>query len=427
MGIQFLLNDLILWGITSFVIIKFLKKTFRAIYENTVYYMMIILFAFLGIYSSFYEYSFLWLIFSVLGYFLIGYIGFDCSVKKLIYHTLFFFLYLMCIHFSGQFLCLVLPNINENYISYNQKELLLTLAKPILIIFTYKIYMKAILRYKIEKLESQHFFMMLLFCVFQLFLLSTILSDVSTTKKAFYFSIILIALLIFDMYFSYIFSLLSNKIEQERILSYEREQTKTMIDQYNEMERKFENTKKFLHDANQHLIILEQLYKKENFQLSIGYKEEFQKNLSNVEKLIFSCQNKVLTILINDLADKCSENKIRLWLNIDNQIKCVLSDYETTIVFSNIFKNAFEASCEVQEKERFIDITIINFNDQCLATVKNQCKNTVKQFSQQYSSTKVGHYGVGLINVRKVIEKYGGVLVTDQKNRIFTVSINIPN
>lgn len=45
----------------------------------------------------------------------------------------------MCIHFSGQFLCLVLPNINENYISYNQKELLLTLAKPILIIFIRKI------------------------------------------------------------------------------------------------------------------------------------------------------------------------------------------------------------------------------------------------------------------------------------------------
>ncbi|NZA38799.1 hypothetical protein [Eubacterium callanderi] len=245
---------------------------------------------------------------------------------------------------------MVLPNINENYISYNQKELLLTLAKPILIIFTYKIYIKAILRYKIEKLESQHFFMMLLFCVFQLFLLSTILSDVSTTKKAFYFSIILIALLIFDMYFSYIFSLLSNKIEQERILSYEREQTKTMIDQYNEMERKFENTKKFLHDANQHLIILEQLYKKESFQLSIGYKEEFQKNLSSVEKLIFSCQNKVLTILINDLADKCTENKIRLWLNIDNQIKCVLSDYETTIVFQIYLKMHLKLHVKFRKK-----------------------------------------------------------------------------
>lgn len=52
--------------------------------------------------------------------------------------------------------------------------------------------------------------------------------------------------------------------------------------------------------------------------------------------------------------------------------------------------------------------------------------NKLNKFGDKYHSTKEGHFGIGLDNVRKAIESYKGDLNIKTNDGIFSVTVIIP-
>jgi len=43
-----------------------------------------------------------------------------------------------------------------------------------------------------------------------------------------------------------------------------------------------------------------------------------------------------------------------------------------------------------------------------------------------FASSKKNHYGIGLSNIKDIVEKYNGLVDIDTANNIFTVKITLP-
>ena len=91
----------------------------------------------------------------------------------------------------------------------------------------------------------------------------------------------------------------------------------------------------------------------------------------------------------------------------------------------NIIDNAIEAS--KKEKDSFIDINIFTTQKGhfLMLRIENKYTGVLKRYGEIFYSTKdePGKHGMGIRNVRKCIEKYGGYLQINTEKNLFTVSI----
>ena len=106
-----------------------------------------------------------------------------------------------------------------------------------------------------------------------------------------------------------------------------------------------------------------------------------------------------------------------------------VSDSDLCVVLGNALENAVEA-CEMMENTaaRFISVESRVLNGQLLIKIENSYKGCLKLKDDGYFSTKSGEFhGIGLRNIHKVVENYGGFVKTEHNGKVFTLMAAFPN
>lgn len=103
----------------------------------------------------------------------------------------------------------------------------------------------------------------------------------------------------------------------------------------------------------------------------------------------------------------------------------------------NLIDNAIEAAVSCQSDKRVIEISSAVKNEMLMLTVLNPCAdNTGKSENGLFRTTKSDKksHGIGLKNVRTVARKYGGELLCEKENGMFSAelmlslnTVNIPS
>ena len=104
-----------------------------------------------------------------------------------------------------------------------------------------------------------------------------------------------------------------------------------------------------------------------------------------------------------------------------------VSDSELVIIISNLLNNAIEASSESDDK--YVELTLSKKNNKYDIMVKNSVNNgyfinVSEMFNYGYSS-KGDERGVGLYNVKNIVQNNGGEILIDIDEDIFTIEIKI--
>ena len=105
-----------------------------------------------------------------------------------------------------------------------------------------------------------------------------------------------------------------------------------------------------------------------------------------------------------------------------------IKDEDVVTVLSNLLNNAIEA-CESCTDKKVIKFKFVKEDDRMIIAVKNTFNNKVVYKNGEIKSTKtmgIDEHGVGIKNVLKIIEKYGGSYVIEHKKKEFYFSIIIP-
>ena len=144
-------------------------------------------------------------------------------------------------------------------------------------------------------------------------------------------------------------------------------------------------------------------------------------------KLYIDSGNIVIDALLNYKSSVMEQSKIKLLKHIEIPYKLDFNDADLCIVLSNCLDNSIEAVNKISdESRRIINIEIIYRKNSLLIKISNPYEGIVKKDkSGNYITTKNDkqNHGIGLISVKKAVQKYDGLIDIKANESIFIVQI----
>ncbi|WP_243156006.1 ATP-binding protein [Clostridium sp. C2-6-12] len=234
----------------------------------------------------------------------------------------------------------------------------------------------------------------------------------------------LIFIIVLNLYITNIFESISkNNILKNEIALYE-QKSKMQYEYYNNLEKKYKNSRKVIHDMKNHLQSIEQLYNLKENHIASEYAKDMYEMLEELGQKYYT-NNKVLNIIVNDQAQKAELLDIKLKCQIGDINLDFIKDIDLTTIFANLFDNAREACIEVKD-DKLINFKVDKFNEFIVINLSNTINEIPKENKNGIISKKKNHEGIGLVNVKKALEKYEGNMRIYYDQKLFKVNIVIP-
>lgn len=183
--------------------------------------------------------------------------------------------------------------------------------------------------------------------------------------------------------------------------------------------------KSIKHDMNNHLAVLNDLFKndkKDEFEKYINtiYGELNNENLSNSNNFIF---DSIINLKLKSISDFDDIN-FKLDINIPQNIKIL--EYDVTVILGNLLDNAIFAM--LNSKNKKLHISISENVDCVVILIDNSYNGVILKDGDKFNTIKVNskEHGLGILNVEKHLKKYDGEIIFDYNNETFSVSVIIP-
>ncbi|CAK7049038.1 MAG: hypothetical protein EUB_03113 [Eubacterium sp.] len=224
----------------------------------------------------------------------------------------------------------------------------------------------------------------------------------------------------------YLFSLLSKVSENVEIrgkLALYDQASDLQYRYYQEMETKLEDSRKTVHDMKNHLQAMERLYQTGEAEKGKRYGEDLRQLLNSFSQDYYT-DNRVLNIVINDKAERGKMSGVLVDCALNQIDLSFMKEMDITTIFANLLDNAIEAACECNAP--WTRLRADHVRDFIVISVENSMKASALLNGTRLKSSKKGHQGYGLENVKRALEKYNGHLRIEAGGNTFKVSLFIP-
>ena len=257
-------------------------------------------------------------------------------------------------------------------------------------------------------------------CICSFILETTIFTQSYINANIKILSIICMILILFTIMYlydliskNYVETLQSKLIEQEKNYYYKQAQL---------MQQNGDNLKKFRHDINNHLYILNSLISNDNFEAQ-KYIEELTGKL-NQSSAYSNTGNIVLDSIINYKLTEASKNNIDISFHILLPQNLNISNEDTITILGNILDNAIEAVNKLPTN-RYINLTIKYKIGTLFILLENPYDGNILSQNGVFKTNKEDDtiHGIGLQSVQSAISKYNGILKIDYTNNKFHLCI----
>ncbi len=245
-------------------------------------------------------------------------------------------------------------------------------------------------------------------------------------------------LVFMNLYIWHLFSYQSKNRKLKTELEIRKKHSEMQYQYYEKVEQKYQSTRKMIHDMRNHLQAIEALQEQDEAQ-AIGYVRDMHQMLDNMGIVNFT-DNRILNIILNDKAEEAEKNGIGMEIQIGEIHLGHMKDMDMTTIFGNLLDNALEAAGQA-ERERKIQIRADTFHEFTVVKIHNSMR-TADTARQDNGASDAGqnigasdlqgkrggksHMGIGLENVRRTLEKYGGGFMAEAVGDEFSVNITIP-
>lgn len=184
-------------------------------------------------------------------------------------------------------------------------------------------------------------------------------------------------------------------------------------------ENLYKNIHSIKHDMTNHIITLEKLYTKNRVSEAKAYSMELKKTLGEVTGKINS-GNPVTDIILQEIQNKAKEQEIDFNIDFHYPTGYNINAFDISIILFNALQNALENT----DKGEASSISILSYrrNNAYMIEISNSFTKNLEWDEQKEllvtSKKNSDGHGYGLLNIRKVAEKYFGdidIALTDGK------------
>jgi len=184
--------------------------------------------------------------------------------------------------------------------------------------------------------------------------------------------------------------------------------------------------RRFKHDLDFELIKLNEYAENGNLKEILGHIKEMREDFairSEIEWLETGINELNASLLSLTTMPEYKDIKLKWKGGFPNKIK--ISSRDRSLLFNNLFKNAFEATSKCKDA-KYIHIDVVAQENRMQIEIKNNFIGRVKQRSDGSFITTKGdklNHGFGIITIKKIVEKYDGHIGFTHKNNEFKVKV----
>ena len=208
---------------------------------------------------------------------------------------------------------------------------------------------------------------------------------------------------------------MQNTIEKEeriKIAVLTEQNQKNRIADYQDREEIYERQRRKMHDYKNQLSTIQTLIKNGHTDEALSFTQKLTESIA-VEMSAINTNHPVVNAILNQKYRSMQEKHIAVILKVGDLQEICLEEEEIVILLSNLLDNA------IRESEKVLKNTgkaVIHLKLECedhklIFAVQNPVTEKVEIENDTIKSKRGDHHGIGLLNVKAVVDKYGGDMV----------------
>ncbi|MBD5534721.1 MAG: sensor histidine kinase [Lachnospiraceae bacterium] len=265
----------------------------------------------------------------------------------------------------------------------------------------------------VEMLPDSARIKFLFFPVFTIVVISEMLSGFKYTETSRLLSATAIGLVGLNIVVLY---LIKNTVERE-----------TRISEYRSILENFDRQKRKTHEYKNQIICIASMLGKKQYSELEAYVKKIYGNI-NDEVDAINTNNVIVNAILNTKYQEAVKKGMVFVFKVNDLSDLGMSDEDVVTVLANLLNNAIEA-CEKCTEKKIIKFKFIKEDAGIIIAVKNTFQDTICYENGEIKTTKsfeAEEHGVGIKNIIRTVEKYGGSYVIQEKDKEFYFSIMIP-
>ena len=208
---------------------------------------------------------------------------------------------------------------------------------------------------------------------------------------------------------------------------------KTQREYYHKLVENCESTQRLQHDIRHHGLAMKAYLDQGEYEKLSKYLDKYLLLLDEQLKPVLLCGNQI----VDGITGYWQQRFRREGLAYTGKItvgRLYIRDIDMAIVLGNLLENAFEAMLELSQRQPEksippLELKLVTKGDMLLLSVKNPCLSHVVETEEGYLSAKrdFAAPGMGLQNVKIIVDNYQGYLKVNQEEGSFQVQLMLKN
>ena len=201
--------------------------------------------------------------------------------------------------------------------------------------------------------------------------------------------------------------LVKGELLRENVLTDQKRESQ--LAHYRDMQAVYERQGRKMHDYKNQIRTMQVLLKEGDVQAAAELAERLTESIS-VEMAAVNTNHPVVNAVLNQKFHAAREQGVSMIFRVGDMSGMRLDGEETVILLSNLLDNAIYECVKVVRKGRkaVINIKLVQEGGKLIFSVKNPVAEKVQVTDGIVLDSNGGMHGVGLMNVKAVVDKYGG-------------------
>lgn len=224
--------------------------------------------------------------------------------------------------------------------------------------------------------------------------------------------------------------LMTQKMELEYQYQELKENFQQERDQREEILRLHENARRLKHDMKNHIMVVATYLQAGEYEEAKGYLSHVMDELNGIYTYI-ETGNSLLSHVLNQKLEQAHNRGIQVKAQIENLAFGKMEGVDFVSLLSNLLDNAVEGAGSKEGKPQiYVEIAARRGYD--AIKVKNSIAKSVLEGNPELKSTKERKeekeaHGYGVPQIRRIVEKYGGLCQFYEKDDMFCAVAMIPS
>ncbi len=218
--------------------------------------------------------------------------------------------------------------------------------------------------------------------------------------------------------------------KMEQMLKTEQLLKESQVNYYKQVLKKETDTRQYRHDMMNHLIYIHDALSRYKIEEGQRYLENLLGDFKKIQNTYYVTGNEMVDAIMNYFFGMLPKG-FKIQIN-RCPVEIDMEETEICTIFSNLFQNAVEEIMENNMKDAFIKVHVQKGKQYVEYDVVNSLSKNIdvsdidkNGLPKSHKSDKHNH-GIGMVNVKKAIERHNGKFVWYQNGNFFGVHVILP-